>query len=288
MMEADNNLTTSYSDKGLESILRVGYDTVRIHIKEGGLYNHVREQIEVVQGMRLEVNTISSCRRYVEAASVMYRKAKIRFTFHPMNFSISFEPAKLLHGNNLQLAEVEEAEHALMIVTGLVQIPIDRFYISRIDTTANFVIDESIGFYTDNFTRPPSMYLQENYEEEDGEKNGNVYYAASPKGSNRSIVVYDKADFMRIEWRILKRVKTTIKEKFKYENYALTLADEEFFRRIAAEYIRLIRKMCGETKKAREPFLEILTQLDEYELAVPKREAITCELLPIADEQTAA
>lgn len=269
--------------KDSEAALRVGYDTITIYTQpEPQLFNHVKGRI-ASHGLKLKVKGLSHCKRFIEQASVTYQNTEIRFTFHKMIFSISFEPASLFYSDNLPVAGIEEARSAILMITDLVQLPVECFRISRLDVTANFMIGEPLSFYTSRFLPPPSMKLQERYQSQDGTWNGNVMYAANPKNSDRSLTVYNKAGLMRIEVKHLKRLKHVLQNRFGHKNDALTMADEDFYNRISSYYINIVRKMCKKSARSvkSKPDLDsICRQLDNYELATdtnsPRIEETIC------------
>jgi len=265
----------------LKNVFRIGYDTIKIHT-HGKIpyYQHVKCRVEEIEGIILKIESLNRTRKIVKVASVEYGWSKIRFYFRSNSLSIEFEPSTFFYPDNSFLAGEEEVRNALMIISGLIQIPIDLFSISRMDITANFKIDKPLGFYTDQFHRPPRMKLQERYKDGNNRFSGNVYYAASRKGSNRSMIIYDKKGMMRIELKFLKELKRTIRKKpFKCESYALTLCDKDFFSELTSYYAEIIRKMC---RTRPECYTEILRQLHLYELANQK-DALDVRRLPPQD-----
>lgn len=277
-----------------KNLFQPGYDTVRVYL-DGNHFKHIEAAL-ALHKIKLQIKKLSPCGKFINSASFDYLKnVKIRIGFYLFRTNISFEPASLIYGNNYQLAGVNEVTNAILAICGLLKLPIEDLKISRLDITANFQIGKKhIRDYTNLFFHPPYMKLQEEYVYEDyeeekggrGKKNGNVYFAKSPKGSNRSVVAYKKGDIMRIEARFLKKVKQSFKDTLVYHNYATALFDEEFYLRAMDFYInKIVKKMCKEHPTELEL---ILKQLTDYEEAVLSQKTWSYEPVLPGRKQKAA
>ncbi|MDF9800555.1 hypothetical protein OKW21_005818 [Catalinimonas alkaloidigena] len=274
--------------------IKPGYDTIRLYL-DRSCYKHI-EEVLGFQKISLKVKKRSPCGRFISAGVFEYREnVLVRLWFSKLKTCISFEPASLINGNNYQLADFHETRIAVLAICGLLNLPIEELKISRIDITANFQIGKKhIREYTNLFSHPPYMKLQKEYLYEDsevekgskGKKNGNVYYAKTPKRSNRSVVVYKKGKLMRIEARFLRKPSQCIGDTLKYHTYATALFDEEFYLRAIDYYINtIVKKMC---KKSPVELESIMMQLNIYEEAILDQKTWSCEPVFLNNNQKAA
>lgn len=265
-------MITNYSPK-------IGYDTIRLY-KEGSSYQHIKNTL-ATHGIALQKKKEDNRGgyRYVSNALIEYNGAEIRFGFNKFKTTISFEPASVIYGTNFPLVGIREAQNSILAICGLLEIPVREFRFSRLDITANFCMEEKpIGYYTSLFAPPSYMKLQKEYVDEDikNRKNGNVYYAGKPKGSNRTVVVYQKKNMMRIEMRFLEDVKRNIGSMLKYENLASALYEKEFYQRAVEYYsVKIVEKMC---KGSPSELISILEQLENYRAAVSEEEVVVREI----------
>jgi hypothetical protein len=196
---------------------KYGYDTFRTFQRE----DHTRS-LSLRFNREFERN---------KGYKISYNNADIHLSFPNGMTCVSFSIPKLLFGgNNMELADINEAIEAIDVMSELLGLDFSEFGISRLDTAINIVSSIKAKFLSEHLKNPA-------YFKGSTLKRNGVYYhtAKCLSDSARVLLFYNKENCVRIEARLMSKHKLGIhasdlfKSQLKHEALVSELLKESFY-----------------------------------------------------------